>query len=181
MEDGSEGCDYCGDRYGHFSWCPESVISGLREQIEELHCTVTGQKDEIDTLRQLALGEPEPGQPIWEGDCPVCGTHLDVHHGEDEGQVGIIYQDSPNRATKAERKAYVFSVWLRNSIRAGRALKQELKDYQDRCETMKMQLCSCEKAARGEGPEVLTHHRVWSRAYGVIMRLREAFNADRLG
>jgi DNA-directed RNA polymerase subunit M/transcription elongation factor TFIIS len=35
--------------------------------------------------------EPEPGQTIWDGTCPVCGASLDVHHGEEPGEIGIVY------------------------------------------------------------------------------------------
>ena len=31
-----------------------------------------------------AAAEPEPGDTIWEGDCPSCGAHLDVHVPSDE-------------------------------------------------------------------------------------------------
>jgi len=47
-----------------------------------------------DAIRRVAEGlcdGPEPGQEIWEGECPVCGTSLNVQYGDEPGQIGIVY------------------------------------------------------------------------------------------
>ena len=54
-----------------------------------------------------SIGAPSPGDTIWEGPCPACRVHLDVMHGEDEGEVGVLCRGeqatpSPLRVSRAE-------------------------------------------------------------------------------
>lgn len=33
----------------------------------------------------------EPGETIWKGSCPMCETKMEVMHGDDPGETGILF------------------------------------------------------------------------------------------
>lgn len=40
--------------------------------------------------RRLVEPEPEPGEPIVKVTCPCCGAELEIAHGDDAGEIGVI-------------------------------------------------------------------------------------------
>ena len=37
-----------------------------------------------------ALEQPEPGTPILTTDCPCCGAELEIEHGDEPGDIGVV-------------------------------------------------------------------------------------------
>ena len=71
-------CEYCRDSGGHCVHC-----EGGRLAIR------------ADTELRGDPG-PEPGAPIASITCPCCGAALEIMHGDDEGEIGVLGTPAPN-------------------------------------------------------------------------------------
>jgi len=70
----------------------EAFLSGLNNGCEVPTCPVHG--------------DVEPGQAIWKGECPGCLGALEVTHGDEEGQIGVLYtQAGRDKTVKRKVKA----------------------------------------------------------------------------
>lgn len=78
-------------------------IDRLRAALRELHAAVDEEMGDTDlneddsklfrAMRRAAaeMQEPEPGAPILDTDCPCCGAILEIQHGDEPGDVGIVW------------------------------------------------------------------------------------------
>lgn len=75
------------------------VVLALISEVRAARCSVTATPQPFEWA-----DEPEPGTPIAKCSCPCCGAHLEVEHGDDPGQVGVV-------GTEAQMVARHISDW----------------------------------------------------------------------
>ena len=66
----------------------EADVPRIAQALERIADRLATFEQATATLEQVA--GPEPGEPIAEVHCPCCGAHLEVEHGDDEGDVAVV-------------------------------------------------------------------------------------------
>lgn len=76
-------CSYGSEEEFRQDDCYESL---KQSALDNLNRVISNTADRLRTLN----GEVEPGTPIVSVTCPCCGATLEVVHGDEEGEVGVL-------------------------------------------------------------------------------------------
>jgi len=76
-------------------WTAEQISEHIDKLWQELRWWLTEEYHSfrgfvIATMSREADTGPEPGQPIGTSTCPCCGAHLEIEHGDEEGQIAVV-------------------------------------------------------------------------------------------
>lgn len=75
-----------------------AALRDLHSTVDDAMCvSVAGkgssQKAKLTSAMRRALAaleQPEPGTPILTTDCPCCGAELEIEHGDEPGDIGVV-------------------------------------------------------------------------------------------
>lgn len=65
------------------------LTAALRDMLSTVRAPTKAGVEAMQRAKQT-LEQPEPGTPILTTDCPCCGAELEIEHGDEPGEIGVV-------------------------------------------------------------------------------------------